>query len=60
MGNKVMSMNLNRPTGEAVMSDKMIKAYHDIGVLLTNPNVPNSVKELHACVHAVLAQKIGS
>ena len=53
-------MNLNRPTEEAVMPDKMIKAYHDIGVLLTNPNVPNSVKELHACVHAVLAQKIGA
>ena len=26
--------------------------------MLTNPNIPSAVKELHACVHALIGQKL--
>ena len=36
----------------------MLEAYNKIGLVLTNPNVPSVVKELHACVHALIGQKL--
>ena len=45
-------VDMNKP------NPNMLEAYNKIGLVLTNPNVPSTVKELHACVHALIGQKL--